>query len=82
MKRIVVGADGSAGASNAMRWSSRLASIFGAEVVVMTGFVPTDSELRPGRYETLLAEAETELERWSEAARLGDVRGEDGGRTG
>lgn len=73
MKRIVVGADGSAGSGNAMRWASRLAWVHGAEVVVMTGFVPTDSELRPGRYEALQARAEEDLERWSGAARLGEV---------
>ena len=73
MKRIVVGTDGSAGAANAMRWAARLASRHGAELVVMTGFVPTDAELPPRRIAELLAERESELEAWSEAARLGDV---------
>lgn len=73
MKRIVVGTDGSAGAANAMRWAARLASRHGAEVVVMTGLVPTDAELPPHRVAALLAEREAELERWSEAARLGEV---------
>ena len=73
MKHILVGADGSTGAANAMRWASQLASRQGAEVVVMTGFQPTDSELRPGRLETLLARQEQELASWSEAAQLGDV---------
>jgi nucleotide-binding universal stress UspA family protein len=73
MKHILVGADGSAGAAHAMRWASQLASGQGAEVVVMTGFQPVDSELRPGRLETLLARQERELASWSEAAQLGDV---------
>lgn len=73
MKRIVVGADGSAGAANAMRWAARLAARHGAELVVMTGFTPTDSELPPRRVETFLAEQEAQLEDWSEPARLGEV---------
>ena len=73
MKRIVVGTDGSAGAANAMRWAARLASRHGAEVVVMTGLVPTDAELPPKRVNALVAEREDELTAWSEAARLGDV---------
>lgn len=73
MKRIVVGADGSAGAANAMRWAAQLADRHGAEILVMTGFVPTDSELPPRRVETLLAEQEAQLEAWSEPARLGGV---------
>lgn len=74
VERIVVGADGSAGSANAMRWASRLAATHGADIVVMTGFVPTDSEMPPGRYEMLLARAEADLDRWSGAAKLGDVR--------
>ncbi|HSL57613.1 MAG TPA: universal stress protein [Acidimicrobiales bacterium] len=74
MKRIIVGTDGSPGAANALRWAARLASRHGAEVVVMTGFVPVDSELRPPRIEVLLAEQETRLETWSEPARLGELR--------
>jgi nucleotide-binding universal stress UspA family protein len=74
MERIVVGTDGSAGAANALRWAARLASRHGAEVVVMTGFVPTESELPPGRVESLLAEQHERLESWSEAARLGELR--------
>lgn len=73
MKTIVVGADGSAGAANAMRWASRLASTTGAELVVMTGFAPRDSEFPPSRIETLLAERQAELETWSQAAQLGSV---------
>lgn len=73
MKRIVVGTDGSAGAANALRWAARLAVRHRAEVVVMTGFVPTDSELPPRRVDTLLAEQEQQLKAWSQPARLGDV---------
>jgi nucleotide-binding universal stress UspA family protein len=73
MKRIVVGTDGSASAANALRWSSRLAARHGAEVVVMTGFVPTESELPPHRVATLLAERESLLAEWSEAAELPGV---------
>jgi nucleotide-binding universal stress UspA family protein len=72
MKQILVGADGSRGAANAMRWASQLASLHGAEVIVMTGFQPVDSELRPGRLETLLARQEQELASWCEAAQVGD----------
>lgn len=74
MKRILVGVDGSVGAADAMRWSARLATRRDAEIVVMTGFVPTESELPPGRVETLLAQQEQQLESWSEAARSGDVK--------
>ena len=73
MRRIVVGTDGSAGAANAMRWAARLAARHSAEIVVMTGLVPTDAELSPRRVATLLGEGEGELAGWSEAARLGDV---------
>ncbi len=73
MNYVLVGADGSTGAANAMRWASQLASRKGAEVIVMTGFEPVDSELRPGRLETLLARQEQELVSWIEAAQLGDV---------
>lgn len=73
MERILVGTDGSAGAANAMRWASRLASTHGAEVVVMTGFVPSESELPPSRVEVLLAEQERRLNTWSGAAKFGDV---------
>ena len=38
MKRVLVGADGSPGAANALRWALQLASRHGAEVIVMTGF--------------------------------------------
>jgi nucleotide-binding universal stress UspA family protein len=73
MKHILVGADGSPGAANALRWASQLASRHGVEVIVMTGFQPVDSELRPGRLETLVARQEQELASWCEAARLDDV---------
>jgi nucleotide-binding universal stress UspA family protein len=73
MERIVVGTDGSAGAANALRWAARLASRHHAEVIVMTGFVPAQSELPPGRLDSLLDEQQARLESWSEAARLGDL---------
>jgi nucleotide-binding universal stress UspA family protein len=73
MKRILVGTDGSAGSADAMRWASQLASRHSAEVIVMTGFEPTDSELPPRRLDTLLARQEQELASWTEAAQLGDV---------
>lgn len=71
MQRIVVGADGSAGSANAIRWAAELAGHRGAEVVVMSGFLPTDSELPPGRVESLLARQREHLDSWCEAA-LGD----------
>ncbi len=70
MERIVVGVDGSAGADNAMRWADRLAQGFGAELIVMTSFVPTDSELPPNRVEVLTAECQSRLETWIAAAGL------------
>ena len=73
MNPILVGVDGSTGAANAMRWAMRLASRKGADVVVMTGFQPVDSELRPGRLETLIASEQRELATWTEAERLVDV---------
>jgi nucleotide-binding universal stress UspA family protein len=73
MKHILVGADGSPGAADAMRWASRVASRHGAELIVMTGFQPVDSELPPGRLETLVDRQERELATWCEAAQLEDV---------
>lgn len=73
MKHILVGADGSAGAADAMRWASSVASRHGAELIVMTGFEPVDSELRPGRLETLVARQERELISWCKSAQLEDV---------
>lgn len=73
MKRIVVGVDGSPDGQNALRWASSLASVHDAELVVMTGFEPTDSEMRPGRYEKLAAEQQETLDVWSEAARVDGV---------
>ncbi len=73
MKHVLVGADGSAGAAHAMRWASRVAAQHGAELIVVTGFEPVDSELRPGRLETLVARQEQELSGWCEAAQLDDV---------
>ena len=74
MKRIVVGADGSSGSANAMRWAAHIAASLEAEIVVMSGFVPTDSELPPPRVKTLLAEHQQRLETWSEPARVGTVK--------
>lgn len=76
MHRIVVGVDGSPGAANALRWGARLASRSGAELVVMTGFVPHDAELPPGRVEQLLGEERERLESWITAAEIdvGSVR--------
>lgn len=73
MKRIVVGADNSAGAANAMRWAARLAAMYDGEIVVMTGFVPPQPDLPAARVEALLDEQRKELETRSESARLGDL---------
>jgi nucleotide-binding universal stress UspA family protein len=73
MKRIIVGADGSTGSADAMRWAANLAAQQGAEIVVMTGWEPTESELPPGRVEELRAEQEQQLEEGSAPARLDDV---------
>jgi nucleotide-binding universal stress UspA family protein len=74
VKRILVGTDGSDGATLALRWAAHIAARTEAELVVMTGFVPPDSELPPRRVEALLAEQEHLLDSWSEAARSDDVR--------
>ena len=73
MERIVVGADGSSGSADAMRWAAHIAATQQAEIVVMTGFVPTGSELPPRRVEVLLGEQQQRLETWSKAARFGTV---------
>ncbi len=56
-----------------MRWAADIAARHGAEIVVMTGFKPTEAELPPERVEVLLEERRGLIESWSEAARLGDV---------
>jgi nucleotide-binding universal stress UspA family protein len=73
VERIVVGVDGSRGARNALSWAHGLAAAHGAELVAMTGFVPTESELKPARYEVLLSAAQADLDRWVEAVPTGDV---------
>ncbi len=73
MKNILVGVDQSEGAANALRWASRLASRDSAEIIVMTGFEPTDSEMPPGRLETLIAQQERELAAWLQTLQLDDV---------
>ncbi len=69
MERIVVGVDGSPGARNALAWAFRLATTHRADLVVMTSFAPTESELRPERYEALRSAAQADLDRWSEPGR-------------
>jgi nucleotide-binding universal stress UspA family protein len=71
--RIVVGADGSAGSINALRWAGRLAAVHGAEVVVFSGYRTVEAELPPGRLDALIAEYRRRVEEWSEAAKVGDV---------
>ena len=73
MKRIVVGTDGSPGAANAMRWAARLAASHGAQIVAMTGLVPTQAELPPDRIDTLMTEQQARLDEWSNAAWPGDT---------
>lgn len=63
MKRIVVGLDGSPGGANALRWAAGLAGPSDAEIVVMSGMVPTESELSPARAETLLVEEQARVEK-------------------
>lgn len=74
MKRIVVGADGSPGSANALRWAAYIAASLEAEIVVMTGFVPTEAELPPGRVEVLVGEQQQRLETWSHPARVETVQ--------
>ena len=73
VKRIVVGADGSAGSANAMRWASWLAARHKAEIVAMTHFVPTLAQLPPPLVETSPAEQEQRLKNWISAAELADL---------
>lgn len=70
MKRIVVGADGSPGSINALRWAGSLAGDQGAEVVAMTGFVPKDSKVDRTVYDELLAQRVSDLDGWCLAADL------------
>lgn len=71
--RILVGVDGSDGAAIAMRWAAGIAARIDAEIVVVSGFTPTDSELPPRRLDALLAEQEQQLENWSRATLAEDV---------
>jgi nucleotide-binding universal stress UspA family protein len=73
MERIVVGTDGSVGADAAVRWAAALAAVHGAELVVMTGYQPTVSELPPDRVDRDLRELEQNLERWAAPARTAGV---------
>lgn len=70
MKRIVVGADGSPGSINALRWAGSLAGDQGAEVVAMTGFVPKESKVDRPSYDELLAQRVSDLDGWCRAADL------------
>ncbi|MFN7148430.1 MAG: universal stress protein [Microthrixaceae bacterium] len=67
---ILVATDGSPTAIDAVRWSANLASALGAELTVMTSFVPVESELPPHLVERRLAEVTEQLAEWSEPARL------------
>jgi nucleotide-binding universal stress UspA family protein len=74
LKRVVVGVDGSQAGSAALGWAGRLAQRVGAEVVVAHAFEPDESELPPGRYDELRAEAECRLvAEWSAPLRSCDV---------
>jgi nucleotide-binding universal stress UspA family protein len=64
MKHIVVGVDRSEGSAIALRWACRLAARHDGEVVVMTGYEPTDAEMPPGRLDTLVTREERELAAW------------------
>jgi nucleotide-binding universal stress UspA family protein len=72
VKRIVVGVDGSDASLEAVDWAAALAGIVDAEVMAVTAFVPTQSELKPERHERLRSEQATQLEEWC-ADRLGGV---------
>ena len=74
MERIVVGADGSPGSCNALRWAGHLAAEHGAELVVMTGIIPRNSEVGPRRHEALLAQRTSELDEWCRVAELDEVK--------
>jgi nucleotide-binding universal stress UspA family protein len=73
MKRIVVGADGSPGSMNALRWAGTLAAEQGAEVIVMTGFVPKDSDPRGTHSGASLAEQASELDKWCRNVDFGET---------
>lgn len=68
MERILVGTDGSAGATNAVTWSAHLALALGAELVVTTALAltPTPGAEGPGERDRIARELDTE---WCREAR-------------
>ena len=68
MKRIVVGIDGSAAASAAIRWSSSLALATGSELTAVHAWAPPYAEIRIEDVERSLAQEHREMEGWLEPA--------------
>jgi nucleotide-binding universal stress UspA family protein len=65
MKQLIVGADGSEVAGDAVAWSGRLAAALGAEVLAVNCFRPSYSEMPPEVHDHLLADCERALaESW------------------
>lgn len=63
---LVVGVDGSAGASRAVRWAAELARAAGLPVVAAHAYEPEVADLTPEEGESLLGEARLRLaEEWS-----------------
>lgn len=61
MKQILVGVDGSRGATAALGWAGRLGRATGADVVAASVFATQESEVDPQRHEELRTDAERRL---------------------
>jgi nucleotide-binding universal stress UspA family protein len=62
--RVLVGLDGSEGATVALRWACETTRILDARLVAASVFVPDQAELRPDIAAELWARAESDLLRW------------------
>jgi nucleotide-binding universal stress UspA family protein len=61
---ILVGADGSRGATRALTWASFLAQLMAARVTVVHAWETTSAEVRPRLHRRLQATAQKSVERW------------------
>ena len=64
IKRIMVGVDGSAASSDALRWAVRLAGAADGRVTAVNAYTPSTSELAPDDAKRLRGEAEQRLAGW------------------
>jgi nucleotide-binding universal stress UspA family protein len=63
-RRVVVGADGSAGSAAALEWASALARAVGAEVVAVHVLPDDRGDVRPDVHDDLVVEAREDLTAW------------------